>query len=103
MVLVWWWWWWWWCWWCGRYVVIFFVVFNYLYALLGVLLFRRNDPFHFGTLARALLTVYRCETMQSWDVVMWINILGCETCVILLFKIGEETTVILQVSVLITM
>lgn len=42
-----------------RYIAIIFTVFNYLFAVLGVVLFQRNDPFHFGSLQKALLTIYR--------------------------------------------
>jgi hypothetical protein len=48
-----------------------------LTAIAGVLLFRGNDPFHFGSLGRAMLTIYRVETLTRWEEVLRVNVLGC--------------------------
>jgi hypothetical protein len=50
----------------------------YLFAVLGVSMFRANDPWHFGKLDRAMLTLFRVATYEDWTDVMYINILGCE-------------------------
>jgi hypothetical protein len=50
----------------------------YLFAVLGVSMFRANDPWHFGELHRAMLTLFRIATYEDWTDVMYINILGCE-------------------------
>jgi len=41
-------------------------------------LFKKNDPWHFGTLAKAMLTLFRCSTLEDWTDVMYINMYGCE-------------------------
>ena len=44
------------------FVVILMAIFFYNYAIMGVFLFRGNDPHHFGTLAKALLTLFQVTT-----------------------------------------
>merc|ERR1719261_2429731 len=41
-------------------------------------MFKSNDPWHFGTLGHALLTLFRVATGEDWTDVMYINILGCK-------------------------
>ena len=43
----------------------------------GIYLFGANDPWHFGDLATAMLTLFRCATLEDWTDVMYINIYGC--------------------------
>mmetsp|Transcript_31317 Transcript_31317/g.91062 ORF Transcript_31317/g.91062 Transcript_31317/m.91062 type:complete len:464 (+) Transcript_31317:889-2280(+) len=50
----------------------------YLFAVLGVTLFQRNDPWHFGKLDRAMLSLFRIATFDDWTDIMYINILGCK-------------------------
>jgi len=57
--------------------VILLLVF-YLFAILGMTLFKENDPWHFGTLAKAMLTLFRCSTLEDWTDVMYINMYGCK-------------------------
>lgn len=42
----------------------------YVYAVAGVFLFRAADPEHFGTLGRALLTLFQVVTMEGWADIM---------------------------------
>lgn len=60
----------------GFIALIMFVVF-YLFAVAGMILFASNDPFHFGRLHRALLTLFRVSTFEDWTDVMYINVYGC--------------------------
>ena len=57
--------------------VILMMVF-YLFAILGMILFKENDPWHFGTLHSSILTLFRCSTLEDWTDVMYINIYGCK-------------------------
>lgn len=41
------------------FVVILMWIFFYNYAIMGVLLFRLNDPVHFGTLPKSFLTLFQ--------------------------------------------
>merc|ERR1712072_1345848 len=73
----------------GFIFLIMFIVF-YLFAILAVMLFCKNpheprdspdyscnDPWHFGTLHEAMLTLFRVCTFEDWTDVMYINIYGC--------------------------
>jgi voltage-gated sodium channel len=60
----------------GFIALIIFVVF-YLFAILGMMLFSKNDPWHYGKLHRALLTLMRVSTFEDWTDVMYINVYGC--------------------------
>ena len=57
--------------------LLVFLVF-YLFAILGFIFFRRNDPMHFRSLPVALLTLFRCATLEDWTDVMYINLYGCD-------------------------
>ena len=50
----------------------------YVYAIIGLLLFRENDPYHFKNLHVAMLTLFRVATFEDWTDVMYINYLGCD-------------------------
>jgi len=49
----------------------------YLFAILGMILFKANDPWHFGSLHTSILTLFRCATGEDWTDVMYINVYGC--------------------------
>jgi hypothetical protein len=57
-------------------ILLLFLVF-YLYAVIGFYMFKDNDPFHFGTLALALTTLFRVATLANWGDVMYLNMYGC--------------------------
>jgi len=50
----------------------------YVYGVAGVLLFRDNDPFHFGTISTALLTLFRAATLENWGDILYIGYFGCD-------------------------
>jgi voltage-gated sodium channel len=54
------------------------LIYNYIIACFGVLLFKKTDPFHFGTVGRAMFTILRIETLDSWDQILYITMFGCE-------------------------
>ena len=45
----------------------------YLFANVGVILFRTNDPFHWGSLHVAAITLFRMSTLEDWTDIMYIN------------------------------
>ena len=59
------------------YIGIIMVLVYYVFAILGIILFRDNDPWHFGSLHFAMLTLFRCSTLEDWTDVMYINMYGC--------------------------
>jgi voltage-gated sodium channel len=58
---------------------VFVILFGlwYVYSVIGVLVFRANDPIHFNGLDIAFLTMFRVVTAEDWTDVMYINMYGC--------------------------
>ena len=48
----------------------------YVYAVMGVFMFRDNDPIHFKDLPTAMLSLFRVATLEDWTDVMYINMFG---------------------------
>ena len=53
------------------------IIVNFILAALGMMLFEKNDPAHFGTLIRAMMSIWQIETLDSWEEILYINMLGC--------------------------
>jgi len=58
-------------------ILILMIIFNYISGCLGILLFQENDPFYFGSVLQSLFSVYQIETLDSWDVMLRVNMYGC--------------------------
>jgi voltage-gated sodium channel len=61
---------------CSIGVVLGF--FFYFFAIVGIILFKKNDPWHWKNLHTAMLTLFRCATFDDWTDVMYINMFGCD-------------------------
>ncbi len=61
------------------YVGILLFLLFYVYAVMGVFLFRDNDPVHFTDLATSFLTLFRVVTLEDWTDVMYIQMYGSDT------------------------
>lgn len=48
----------------------------FIYAVLGVFLWRENDPVHFRNLGVSLLTLFRVITLEDWTDIMYIQMKG---------------------------
>jgi Ca2+-binding EF-hand superfamily protein len=59
------------------YIGIILLLVFYMFAILGMILFEKNDPWHFGTLHLAMLTLFRASTLEDWTDIMYINMYGC--------------------------
>ena len=59
------------------YIGFFGSLVTYMYAIVGVATFGKNDPFYFGNLARAMMTLFRVISMDSWSAIMYYEIWGC--------------------------
>lgn len=60
------------------YVGILLSLTFYVYAVVGVFLFRDNDPIHFRDLPTSLLTLFRVVTLEDWTDVMYVQMLGSD-------------------------
>ena len=55
------------------YIAMLLFLIYYIYAIVGMLLFQNNDPWHFGSLHITMFTLFRCSTLEDWTDVMYIN------------------------------
>jgi voltage-gated sodium channel len=60
------------------YVALLLGLLFYVYACIGWVLFAANDPGHFGTLDRAMLTLFRTVTLEDWTDLMYTQMLGAD-------------------------
>jgi len=60
------------------YVGMLLGVLFYIYGVVGVFLFRGNDPVHFQNLSTALLSLFRVVTLEDWTDVMYIQMYGSD-------------------------
>lgn len=59
------------------YVGILLLLLYYIYGAMGVFIFSKNDPFHFGSLGTAMLSLFRVSTLEGWSEIMYVNMFGC--------------------------
>lgn len=59
------------------YISLLLVLIFYLFAILGVSMFRATDPWHWKTVPIAFMTLFRAATLEDWTDLMYINIYGC--------------------------
>jgi len=60
------------------YVGLLLVLMFYIYAVMGVFLWRDNDPVHFGNLQTSMLSLFRVVTLEDWTDVMYIQMYGSD-------------------------
>jgi voltage-gated sodium channel len=60
-----------------RYVGAIIAFSFYVFGLIGVFMFRENDPEHFGQLDLSLITLLSVVTLDNWGDIMYRNMYGC--------------------------
>ena len=60
------------------FVVLLMILIFYLYGVVGIILFRDNDKWHWLNLGRTLTTLFRVATMEDWTDVYYVNYFGCD-------------------------
>ena len=60
------------------YVVLMIMIINFVFASIGMIFFRKNDPQNFGTFASSMMTIWRIETLDGWEDIMYTNVVGCD-------------------------
>lgn len=60
------------------YVSILLGLMFYVYAVMGVFLWRDNDPVHFRDLPTSMLSLFRVVTLEDWTDVMYIQMWGSD-------------------------
>lgn len=59
------------------YVMVLMVFMFYAYAVIGVVLFSENDPFHFRSVPVSLITLFQVSMLEDWTDVLIVNMFGC--------------------------
>jgi voltage-gated sodium channel len=60
------------------YVVLLLGMHFYIFASAGVFFFGHNDPWHFGDLQHAMLSLFQCVTLEGWADIMHVQIYGSD-------------------------
>jgi len=60
------------------YVSVLLGLLFYVYAVMGVFLWRGNDPVHFGNLQSSMLSLFRIVTLEDWTDIMYIQMWGSD-------------------------
>lgn len=58
------------------YVVLLIGLLFYVYAVVGVFIFGKADPLHFGDLHHAMVTLFKVLTLEGWTDIMNVHVLG---------------------------
>ncbi len=58
------------------YVIMLIGILFYVYAIVGVFVFGKTDPLHFGDLHHAFVTLFKVLTLEGWTDIMNAHILG---------------------------
>lgn len=59
------------------YVSLLLLLIFYVYAVAGVFLFGANDPFRFGSLQIALVTLFQVATAEDWSTTLYTQMYSC--------------------------
>ena len=59
-------------------MILLILINNYVFGIVGIFLFGANDRQHWGSLAKAMMSVWQVETLDGWDNIMYVNMYGCE-------------------------
>ena len=60
------------------YVGLVLLLFFYVFAIVGMMLFEVNDPWHFGSLHMAFLSLFQAATLDNWSMLMYTSQHGCD-------------------------
>lgn len=59
------------------YVSLLLLLIFYVYAVAGVFLFGQNDPFRFGSLQIAFVTLFQVATAEDWSTTLYTQMYSC--------------------------
>ncbi|OLT59835.1 ion transporter [Moorena bouillonii] len=61
------------------YVFLLLCILFYIYGVAGTFLFAENDPMHFSSLPKSILSLFQVVTLEGWTDLMYIQMYGCES------------------------
>ena len=56
------------------YIGVILVLVFYIFGILAMILYSRNDPWHFGTVHVSMLSLFRAATLEDWTDIMYVVI-----------------------------
>jgi voltage-gated sodium channel len=59
------------------YIITLMSVVLFVYAVTGVFYFGRNDPYNFGSLQEAAISLLKITTLDDWQRIFYANFFGC--------------------------
>ena len=62
----------------GKYIALLTVMTMYLFAVVGMMFFEKNDPIMFGTLHGTMITLWQAVTGDDWTEIMYTQTEGCD-------------------------
>jgi voltage-gated sodium channel len=60
------------------YVFLLLFLLFYIYGTTATFIFSKNDPLHFGSLPKSMLSMFQISTLEGWADIMYIQIYGCD-------------------------
>jgi len=60
------------------YIGMIVIINYYVFAIFSVLLFKDNDPFHFGLLHKSLMSLFIISSLDNWTEYIYVNYYGCD-------------------------
>ena len=60
-----------------NWVLLMILLINFIFSLMAMMLFGKNDPQHFGTFSMTALAIWAIETTDGWEGIMYTNMYGC--------------------------
>jgi len=60
------------------YIALLLLLQFYIYSVMGVFLFGKNDPVHFGTIGFAMLSLFQIITLEGWTDILEIQFYGSD-------------------------
>ena len=59
------------------YIGVILVMVFYIFGILAMILYKANDPWHFGTVHISMVSLFRAATLEDWTDIMYTNVYGC--------------------------
>jgi hypothetical protein len=59
------------------YIGVILIMVFYIFGILAMILYKANDPWHFGTVHISMLSLFRAATLEDWTDIMYTNVYGC--------------------------
>jgi hypothetical protein len=59
------------------YIAVILGMVFYIFGIVAMILFAKNDPWHFGNLHLSIISLFRASTLEDWTDIMYTNSFGC--------------------------